>query len=75
MAAISPSLLWCHFLQTYHYLHLFIYLAVHKRGPDSLLPTIIFLNHIVTYSPTEGAEYFSASSLNGGRMHTYGTPE
>lgn len=38
MAVASSSLLWCHFSQTYHCPHLLIYFAVHKRGPESLLP-------------------------------------
>lgn len=43
MAAVSPSLLRCHFLQAYQSHHLLIYLAGHKRGLDCLLPTYYLL--------------------------------
>lgn len=64
MAAISSPLPWCHFLHTYHYLHLFIYLAGHKRG---LLPTYYLLEsyrHI--WRLRRSTLFFSTTSPNKG---------
>lgn len=63
MAGISAPPQWCHFLQMYHYLHLLIYLAGHKR--EGLLPTYYLpQSHHHIYSTSVEEPYYSFSHMS-----------